>query len=32
MPKDILIYGSMYDIKTGRLVGVPKATIAGKPA
>lgn len=30
VPKDITIYGYIYDVKTGRLVEVPQATAAGK--
>ena len=30
VPKDIPIYGYIYDVKTGRLVEVPEATAAGR--
>jgi len=30
VPRDIPIYGYVYDVKTGRLVEVPEATVAGK--
>lgn len=30
VPKDIPIYGYLYDVKTGKLVEVPTATAAGK--
>jgi len=30
VPSDIPIYGYVYDVKTGRLVEVPEATVAGK--
>ena len=30
VPRDIPIYGYIYDVKTGRLVEVPEATAAGK--
>src|ERR1700756_5033406 len=30
VPKDIPIYGYIYDVKSGRLVEVPEATTAGK--
>lgn len=30
VPGDIPIYGYVYDVKTGRLVEVPEATVAGK--
>jgi carbonic anhydrase len=30
VPKEILIHGCMYDLKTGRLVEVPEATEAGR--
>jgi carbonic anhydrase len=30
VPKDIPIYGYIYDVKTGRLVEVPEATAAGQ--
>lgn len=32
IPKDIAIYGYIYDVKTGRLIEVPEATAAGKPS
>jgi carbonic anhydrase len=32
VPKDIPIYGYIYDVKTGRLVEVPEATAAGQSA
>ena len=32
VPAEIPIYGYMYDCKTGRLLEVPEATEAGKPA
>jgi carbonic anhydrase len=31
VPKDIAIYGYIYEVKTGRLVEIPQATTAGKP-
>ncbi len=31
VPGDIVIYGYIYDVKTGKLVEVPAATQAGKP-
>lgn len=31
VPGDILIYGYIYDCKTGKLIEVPEATAAGKP-
>jgi carbonic anhydrase len=31
VPGDIPIYGYIYDVKTGKLIEVPKATRAGKP-
>ena len=30
VPRDIPIYGYIYDVKTGRLIEVPEATAAGK--
>lgn len=30
VPRDIPIYGYVYDVKAGRLVEVPEATVAGK--
>ena len=30
VPKDVPIYGYVYDVKTGRLVEVKEATEAGK--
>ncbi len=30
VPKNIPIYGYIYDVKTGSLIEVPEATIAGK--
>jgi carbonic anhydrase len=30
VPRDIPIYGYVYDVKTGKLVEVPEATLAGK--
>jgi carbonic anhydrase len=30
VPKEIPIYGYIYDVTTGRLVEVPEATAAGK--
>jgi carbonic anhydrase len=30
VPKDIPIYGYIYDVKSGKLVEVPEATAAGK--
>ncbi|GAB4353159.1 MAG: hypothetical protein Kow006_18210 [Gammaproteobacteria bacterium] len=32
VPKNIPVYGYIYDCKTGRLVEVPEATAAGKAA
>jgi len=32
VPKDVVIYGYVYDVKTGRLVEVKEATLAGKAA
>jgi carbonic anhydrase len=32
VPKDIPIYGYIYDVKSGRLVEVPDGTMAGKPS
>lgn len=32
VPKTIPIYGYIYDVKSGKLVGVPKATAAGRAA
>ena len=32
VPRDITIYGFIYDVKSGKLVEVPKATEIGKPA
>jgi carbonic anhydrase len=32
VPKDIAIYGYLYDVKTGRLSEVPSATAAGQAA
>ncbi len=32
VPRDIPIYGYIYDVKSGRLIEVPAATSAGKPA
>jgi carbonic anhydrase len=32
VPREIPIYGYIYDVKTGRLVEVPEATRIGKPA
>ncbi|MFM8330992.1 MAG: beta-class carbonic anhydrase [Candidatus Methylumidiphilus sp.] len=32
VPKEIPIYGYVYDVKTGRLIEVPEATAAGKAA
>ncbi len=32
VPKNIPIYGYIYDVKTGRLIEVPAATVAGKAA
>jgi carbonic anhydrase len=32
VPKNIPIYGYIYDVKTGRLIEVPAATAAGKAA
>jgi len=32
VPKSIPIYGYIYDVKTGKLLEVPSATQAGKPA
>lgn len=31
VPKNIPVYGYIYDVRTGRLVEVPQATAAGKP-
>ena len=31
VPGDIVVYGYIYDVKTGKLVEVPAATQAGKP-
>src|ERR1700731_388207 len=30
VPNDIPVYGYIYDVKSGKLVEVPEATIAGK--
>jgi len=30
VPRDIPIYGYLYDVGTGKLVEVPEATVAGK--
>ena len=30
VPKDVAIYGYIYDVKSGRLIEVPEATEAGK--
>ena len=30
VPRDIPIYGYIYDVKSGKLVEVPEATAAGK--
>jgi carbonic anhydrase len=30
VPRDIPIYGYVYDVKTGRLIEVPEATRIGK--
>ena len=30
VPKDIPLYGYIYDVKTGKLIEVPEATTAGK--
>jgi carbonic anhydrase len=30
VPNDIPIYGHIYDVKSGKLIEVPEATIAGK--
>jgi len=32
VPGDIPIYGYIYDVRTGKLVEVPEATAAGRPA
>jgi carbonic anhydrase len=32
VPTDVPIYGYVYDVRTGRLVEVPEATAAGRPA
>jgi hypothetical protein len=32
MPKSILIYGYIYDVKSGKLIEVPEATWIGKAA
>jgi len=32
VPKSIPIYGYVYDVKTGRLIEVPEATVAGESA
>lgn len=32
VPKDIPVYGYIYDVKTGRLIEVPEATAAGQAA
>ncbi len=32
VPARIAVYGYIYDVKTGRLVEVPTATVAGRPA
>ncbi len=32
VPKEIPVYGYIYDVKSGRLIEVPEATLAGKPA
>ncbi len=32
VPSDIPIYGYIYDSKTGKLIEVPEATLAGKPS
>jgi carbonic anhydrase len=32
VPKNIPIYGYIYDVKTGKLIEVPKATAIGKAA
>ena len=31
-PRNIPIYGYIYDVKSGRLIEVPAATVAGKAA
>jgi carbonic anhydrase len=31
VPRNIPIYGSLYDVKTGRLEEIPEATTAGRP-
>lgn len=31
VPPEIPIYGYLYDVKTGRLLEIPQATVAGKP-
>jgi len=30
VPKDIVIYGYIYDVKTGKLIEIPEATVLGK--
>ena len=30
VPGDVPVYGYIYDVKSGRLIEVPKATAAGK--
>jgi carbonic anhydrase len=30
VPRDIPIYGYVYDVETGKLIEVPEATAAGK--
>jgi carbonic anhydrase len=32
VPKTIPVYGYIYDVRTGRLIEVPDAIAAGKPA
>lgn len=31
VPKEIPIYGYIYDVKTGKLIEVPEATAVGRP-
>lgn len=32
VPSDIPIYGYIYDVKTGKLIEIPAATVAGRPS